>query len=681
MIELTDAVQRHIHAIAVRDKVVPDDASDMTLVADASPKQIERQLQAMLPGVDFAGCAARGVLDDPVGRRVGRVAFNASIRALWAGDIWTGTGPAPHRLPENAAGIRRFIRQQTLLCGTDPDDTAFDQQIERLLGFGIADHASISDLLRENSPLARLFVSTSMLVAACVRYEKKRAKTEATGRDKTATACAAASVEAALTGTARIAADIVLSHEGIRSGTRSIAMLLASKVEAFRRTRSDKSVTSAVRLAMSAANAVHLFLTRGTRQDVPLEYDRNPERLPGRLVTRSAAAEETVKAMLDDVAAVDCHGLYLLLMARRLDVALARHPWLAAPHPIFRLSYGYIGGFALFAEFERLGVIIRTMMDRQSQQDGTMLDSTTMRPVFASPPETSDAIQLQTAAGRYLDLGVYHRAVTTGFIKRKAYWMGKTVPDYTHHAYANGSRFCNLGDAALDASTHDFMRRTEWQKPTQCGTKRHDLVLFYGLNIENTIILALRQISDRLGHREFNNDWWLVYGHTVLRILSRVAPSAAAWLEMAWSLKAYEANCKGLRNRATELARRFNDHDYDRPVGAFFDYALWFDRDRDIPFWDRLQKGVQLYKAFGSSFIPPEREPLPGRQGRRPTPAQAPPSRWQQIMMEAKAAFDAYLPLYLKSRPSRLTARIMARMSQGYSAFASDPQFSTVFRV
>lgn len=37
-------------------------------------------------------------------------------------------------------------------------------------------------------------------------------------------------------------------------------------------------------------------------------------------------------------------------------------------------------------------------------------------------------------------------------------------------------------------------------------------------------------------------------------------------------------------------------------------------------------------------------------------------------------------PLYLKIQPTALTARIMARMSEGYSAFASDPQFRTVFK-
>lgn len=49
-------------------------------------------------------------------------------------------------------------------------------------------------------------------------------------------------------------------------------------------------------------------------------------------------------------------------------------------------------------------------------------------------------------------------------------------------------------------------------------------------------------------------------------------------------------------------------------------------------------------------------------------------------MLEAKKAIDAYLPLYVKSRPTRLTARIMARMSHGYSAFSSDPAFSMIFR-
>ncbi|WP_294392983.1 hypothetical protein [uncultured Sphingomonas sp.] len=683
MIDLVDPVQRHIAAIAFRDAVVRDDASDMVSSADASSKQAQRQLRAMLPGVDFPWGSADGLLDDPVGRRVGRVAFNPAIRALWSDGVRTGGPPAPHRLPEHAAGIQRFIREQTHLGVDRLDDATGDDLIERLLGFSIADHAWVTDVLRQNRAETRLFVATSILAAACAKYEKKWTKTEATGRERTALSVAAAAVETALAGVARIAADRLLADDDIRAGTHRIAMLLANKVEAFRRVRSTKSVTSAVRLAASAADAVHLFLTRGTVQDIPLEYDRDPKRLPDRLAARNEAVKIAIQAMLDDVAAVDGHDVYVLLMARRLDVALTRYPWLAAPHPIFRLNYGYIGAHALFAECERLAAIIRTMADRQRLADGAVLDSVALRPVLANAASTGSALRHQAAAGRYLDLGVYHRAVTTSFMREKSRRMGGTVRDYTHHAYALGSRFCDLPAAATDASTHDFIRRSELDKPTQRGTKRHDLVLFYGLGIEDTIILALRQILDRLIMRGVSgDDWWIAFGRTVHRILSWVAPAMAARLEMTSSLKARHATCKGLRNRATDLARRFSDHDYDRPVGAFFDYSLWFDRDRDVAFWDRLQKGTKLYGAFGSTFVPPptERETLPGRQGRRPTPANAPPSRWRQIMLEAKRALDAYLPLYVKSRPDGLTARIMARMSQGYSAFSSDPQFSTIFR-
>jgi hypothetical protein len=683
MINLIDPVQRHIASVAFRDAVVPDDASDIALGAEAPSKQIERQLRAMLPGVDFPWGTANRMLDDPVGRRVGRVAFNPTIRALWSDGVWNGVSPAPHSLPEDVGGICRFIRQQTLLGSVDPADTAYDVQIERLLGFSVAGHASVTDILRENGPESQLFVAASMLAAACAKYEKKRIKTEATGRDRTAATVAAVSVEAALTGTARIAADILLSDDGVRGGVRRVAMLLANKVEAFRQTRSTKSVVQAVRMAASAAAAIHLLLTRGTAQDLPLAYERDPKRLPDRLKTRNTDREAAVQVMLEEVAAVDGHDLYVLLMARRLDVALARHPWLAAPHPIFGLNYGYIGGHALFAEFERLAAIIRTMADRQRLANGTLLDSLAIRPVLASAALTGLAIHHQAPTGKYLDLGVYHRAVTTRFMREKARLMSSTVRHYTHNAYALGSRFCDLAAAATDASTHDFLRRSELDKPTQRGIKGHDLILFYGLNIEDTIILALRQILDRLILRGIRgDDWWVAFGRTLHRILSHVAPMMAARLEMTSSLKANRATCKGLRNRATDLARRFTDHDYDRPVGAFFDYSLWFDRDRDVAFWDRLQKGAKLYRGFGSTFVSPqaEREALPGRQGRRPTPAHAPPSRWQQIMLEAKKAFDAYLPLYVKSRPTRLTARIMARMSQGYSAFASDPQFSTIFR-
>ena len=261
-------------------------------------------------------------------------------------------------------------------------------------------------------------------------------------------------------------------------------------------------------------------------------------------------------------------------------------------------------------------------------------------------------------------------------------WQGpcRTIP---HHAYALGSRFCDLATAASDTPTHDFIRRTELDKPSQSGTRRQPLVLFYGLDIEETVILGLRQILDRLIVRGAGtDDWRVAFGRTVHHILARTAPSIAARLEMSSCLKVEAATCKGLVNRATELAGRFDDRDHDRPAGIGFDYALWFYRDRDVPFWDRLQKGAKLYGAFGSAFIPDaiKREPLPGRRGRRATSPNAPPSRWQRIMVEAKTAFDAYQPLYIRSRPSVLTARIMARMCESYSAFASDPQFRTIFR-
>ena len=144
-----------------------------------------------------------------------------------------------------------------------------------------------------------------------------------------------------------------------------------------------------------------------------------------------------------------------------------RHRWLAAPHPLFRLSYGYAGGHALFAEVERLAAVVTTMADRQRLDDGNMLDSVTLAPVIAAPSTTRAAVAGQTAPGRYLDLGAYHRAVTTGFIRDRARWMAATVPSYNHHAYALGSRFCDLAAAASDAPTHDFIRRTEFDKPSQ----------------------------------------------------------------------------------------------------------------------------------------------------------------------------------------------------------------------
>ena len=260
--------------------------------------------------------------------------------------------------------------------------------------------------------------------------------------------------------------------------------------------------------------------------------------------------------------------------------------------------------------------------------------------------------------------------------------MAATVPEYPHHTYAIGSRFCDLAAAAGDAPTHDFIRRTELDKPSQRGTRRQPLVLFYGLDIEEAVILGLRQILDRVVQRGAgSNDWRVAFGRTVHHILKCTAPTVARRLATTTHLGDI-GTCKGIINRATALAGRFDDRDHDRPVGIGFDYALWFHRDRDVPFWNRLQNGAKLYRAFGRALIPNaiEREPLPGRRGRRATPPDAPPSRWQQIMAEAKTAFDTYRPLYLISRPNSLTARIMARMGEGYSAFASDPQFRTVFR-
>lgn len=617
MTDLVDPVQRHIAAIVFRDTVVPDDASDMALCADASPKQVERQLRAMLAGVDVPWNSGNGMLDDPVGRRVGRAAFNSAIRALWTDGVWTGGTLAPLRLPEDAGGIERFIREQTLLGVGDPDDASGDDLVEQLLGFSIADHARISDIRRADGWRARLFVAASMIAAACASYEAKRRKSDKTGRNKGAVALAALGIEAAVVGAARIATDIYLSDER-PVAARRIAMMLAEKVERFRRARATKTVAYSINMAASAAEAIHVSLTRGTARDIPPEHDRDrdPRRLPSRLATRNPAMEIAVQAMIEEVTAVDAHDLYCLLMARRLDVALSRHRWLAAPHPIFRLSYAYIGGHAAFAEFERLGVIIRTMADRQGEAGGQMLTSTSIRPVLAAPDETECAIRLRTAAGRYLGLGAYHLAVTTGFIRRKAHLMGTTVPSYTHHAYALGSRLCNLAASASDSATHEFIRRSELDKPTERGVRAKHLVLFYGLDVENTVILAVRQITDRLSHRGVNGaDWRVAFGLVVHRILSHAMPTLAARLAVTSSLGADEVTCKGLVNRASELARRFDDHDFDRPDGAFFDYSGWFDRDRDVAFWDRLQTEAKRHGASGSTFVhlPAEREALPSR--------------------------------------------------------------------
>lgn len=679
MTDLIDPVQRHIHAIAARDAIVPDDASDLTLGPIVSSKQLRRLQRAMLPGVDFVGADTAATLGDPVGRRVGRVAFDAPLRALWIDGRWTGFGPAPHRLPDDAASIAAFIGRQTHLADETGEDGG---RVQRLLGFSIADHARIADLLRAGDAGASLFIAASMLSAACAKYEKARERTESTGRQRGNPGHCAVAVEAALIGTARVAADILLGDCPAPREIRRIAMHLADQVEAVRRKRSSGRIERAVSIAAKAADRVHLWLTRGILHDMPLNHDRDPARLLQRLALSHSEIAAAVETVVEDVHAVDAPALFVLLMARRLDVALLRHRWLAAPNPIFRLSYGYIGGHALFAEVERLGAIVAAMDDRQRQRDGSVLDNRTLRPVLFTPSTTQAAIALGDAPGRYLGLGAYHRAVTTGFIRDKDRWMTTTVPAYPHHAYALGSRFCDLTSAAGDMPTHDFIRRTELDKPSQLGTRRQPLVLFYGLDTEEAVILGLRQILDRLVRRGAGTDGWrIAFGRTVHHILLRTAPAVAKRLETT-TYFGDDGTCKGIVNRATSLASRFDDRDHDRPAGIGFDYALWFHRDRDVPFWDRLQKGARLYGAFGSTFIPDaiEREPLPGRRGRRATPPDAAPSRWQRIMAEAKAAFDAYRPLYLRSRPSALTARIMARMSEGYSAFASDPQFRTIFR-
>lgn len=685
MIKPADPVQRHIHAIMVRDAIVPDDAADMTL-ANASPKLLDRQLRAMLPGVDFAGVPSKAMLDDPPGRRVGRVAFNPLVRAGWIDDRWTGRGPAPHRLPENQDEILAFILKQTNL-GPAANEDVWDLEPRRLLRFDIEEHARISDLLRTGGAGCRLFVAASMLSAVCMTYEKARSRAAATGRNESAVILAAHSVEAALISTAKIAAEIFLDGAHALPPIGRVAMFLVERTGAFRRKRSLGDVTKAVRLATAAAADVHIYLTRKTVHHIPSESDRNPKLLRDRLKEITSADIETaVQAMLDEVEAVDGHQLYVLLMARRLDVALARHPWLAAPHPIFRLSYAFIGGHAAFAELERLGVIVKTMARRQCLPNEGILDSKSIKPVLSKPQAMQAAINLQTNPGLYIDLGVYHSAVTSSFIQNKAHWLSATVPSYTHRAYADGSRFCDLAAAASDVSTHDFIRRSELDKPTQRRTRCQGLVLFYGLDIEETVILALRQILDRVidhGTGTFNHN--VAFGLTVRRILLHTAPWIAARLNITSRLDSDEACCKGLANRATVLARKFDDRDYDRPGGVGFDYTGWFDRDRDIAFWDRLQNAATLYAGFGSSFIPAptpsERAALPGRKGRRATRAGDPPSRWRCIMIKAKGTFDAYVPLYLKSRPTRLTARIMGRMNQGYSAFASDPEFRTVFKL
>lgn len=153
-----------------------------------------------------------------------------------------------------------------------------------------------------------------MLSAACAKFEKARSRTEATGRSAVGVDIAAFAVEAALISTAWIATDILLSPEYVLPRIGLIAMHLTEQVEAFRRIRPN-DITRPVRTTATAANAVHLYLTRGTLRDITHDDDLDPARLRDRLKIANAAMETAVQAMLGDVDAVDGYQLYLLLMA------------------------------------------------------------------------------------------------------------------------------------------------------------------------------------------------------------------------------------------------------------------------------------------------------------------------------------------------------------------------------
>ena len=163
----------------------------------------------------------------------------------------------------------------------------------------------ITDLLRAGGTGAHLFIAALMLSAACATYEKARQRTAGTGRGKPNADHAAAAVEAALIGTARIATDVVLSDGAAPHGIRRIAAHLADQVEAVRRNRPRGKAERSVRIAAAAADAVHLWLTRGTLHDLPLNHDRDPARLPHRLAVSNGEMAAMVDAMIDDVHAVD----------------------------------------------------------------------------------------------------------------------------------------------------------------------------------------------------------------------------------------------------------------------------------------------------------------------------------------------------------------------------------------
>ena len=189
--------------------------------------------------------------------------------------------------------------------------------------------------------------------------------------------------------------------------------------------------------------------------------------------------------------------------------------------------------------------------------------------------------------------------------------MATTVRDYPHHAYALGARCCDLASAAGHAQTDDFIRRTELDKPSQLGPRQQTLVLFYGLDIEETVILGLRQILVRLIRRGAGTDVWrIAFGRTVHHILAKTAPSIPARLEMFSCLKADAATSKELINRATALAGRFDDRDHDRPAGIGFDYAYGSTATGTLP------SGIVCRRAQSST----------ARSDRRSFPTQSSPS-------------------------------------------------------
>lgn len=682
-----DPVQRHIAAVYRRDSIAPDDASDLALSVDAPPKIKKRLLQAMLPGVDYpADDDALAKTDDPVGRRVGRVAFNPCIAGNWKDGVWIGGGPQPHRLPNSKSDIARFHRQQTLLHDGDPNTGTSDALVEKVIGFPIDAHARTSAILSQGGKLASVLVAILMLAAACDRFERRNLQVNKTRRHIDDWEAAIVAVEVATNGAAQIAADVLLGGECKRKGIQTIALAMAYVAEKLRRNRPlrPKLRIGSLRCAAQAAAMALACLATGKLDRNWQQPDVEVQRLPHRLETCASGVADRVANFVSKVRDIDTPMVYRLLMARRLDVALTANPWLAAPHPSFRVCYGFLGGHAIFAELERVGLIVKHMADRQRVADGSPLQARSIRSCLSDPQQTGLALQEQNAAGRYLDLGVYHAEVTNAFVRQRKRWMRDTVVEYTHHAYATGTRRCNLPAAAADDATHAMIRGAELRKPTMLAQAKQNLVLFYGLPIKDVVILALRQISDRVLSRKCNvEEWRKAFGHTTHLVLSHVDPEIARQLSASSCLMADQATCKGLANRATEFARRFDDRDYDRPVGAFFDYARWFDRDRDVAFWNRLQGGAKLYAAFGSSYIPSrptETEGLPPRQGRSTVTADA-RSRWAEVMLKAKRAFDAYEPLYAKTRPRFLNAQIMTRLSEGYSSLASDPQFWAIFKM